>query len=67
MRRIIRARMDRNTPARLNPVRQMKAANLSSEAAQAQGLHPKWQTWGNSAITEDIWIDEIYRSLDAVE
>ncbi|MEM9624153.1 MAG: MBL fold metallo-hydrolase [Pseudomonadota bacterium] len=44
-------------------VRQMKAANLTSLQAQAKGLHPKWRAWGDSAITEAIWIDEIYRSL----
>ena len=45
-------------------VRQMKIAGLSNEQAQAQGLDPKWEPWNKSKITEDIWIDEIYRSLD---
>lgn len=45
-------------------VRQMKAEGLSNEQAQARGLDPKWLAWNESKITEDIWIDEIYRSLD---
>lgn len=45
-------------------VRAMKASGLSNEQAQARGLDPKWLPWNESAITQDIWIDEIYRSLE---
>ena len=45
-------------------VRQMKAEGLTNKQAQARGLDPKWLPWNESLITEDIWIDEIFRSLD---
>ncbi len=45
-------------------VRSMKAAGLSNAEAQAQGLDLKLLPWNNSKITQDIWIDEIYQSLE---
>lgn len=47
----------------IEEVRVMKAQGLTSAEAQAKGLDPKWAAWSESAITEEIWIDEIYQSL----
>ncbi len=44
-------------------VREMIAEGLSKKEAQERGLDKKWESWGNGALSEKVWIGLVFDSV----
>lgn len=44
-------------------VRKMIAEGLNKKQAQEKGLDPKWEKWGQGALSEEVWIGLVFDSV----